>query len=126
MMVAACVATCTKCKQTKPATKDYFPKKKGKKNGLDSWCRECHNAEARRTKWRRYRGMVDDATVAALLAELPGCTICGARLPLVVDHCHDSNAFRGMLCQKCNIGLGHFSDDPELLEFAAEYLREMG
>jgi hypothetical protein len=30
-----------------------------------------------------------------------------------------------MLCNHCNRGLGHFRDDPELMEFAAQYIRKM-
>ena len=40
----------------------------------------------------------------------------------MVDHCHKTNKIRGMLCNHCNRGLGHFRDDPELLEFARIYL----
>jgi hypothetical protein len=29
---------------------------------------------------------------------------------------------RGGLCMRCNMGLGHFRDNPELLRFAALYL----
>jgi hypothetical protein len=50
------------------------------------------------------------------------CVICGDTGPLVVDHCHTTGAVRGMLCNHCNRGLGHFRDDPMLLEFAAQYL----
>jgi hypothetical protein len=56
------------------------------------------------------------------------CAICRVHqdevnLRLVVDHCHTTLAFRGMLCTNCNQGLGKFKDSPELLEAAAAYLR---
>lgn len=41
-----------------------------------------------------------------------------------VDHCHDSGRIRGLLCQRCNQGLGHFRDNPSLLEAAVKYLQK--
>jgi len=41
---------------------------------------------------------------------------------LAVDHCHDSNKVRGLLCFKCNIGLGKFNDSIEELNNAISYL----
>lgn len=41
-----------------------------------------------------------------------------------VDHCHDSKVVRGILCIRCNAGLGHFRDDVELMKLAIEYLDE--
>ena len=50
------------------------------------------------------------------------CVICGTEEKLVVDHDHATGKVRGMLCNHCNRGLGHFKDSPMLLEFAAQYL----
>lgn len=55
------------------------------------------------------------------------CDICGnsknySNKKLSKDHDHQTGHFRGMLCTKCNLGLGKFSDSPELLIRAAEYI----
>ncbi len=41
-----------------------------------------------------------------------------------VDHCHLTNAVRGLLCSNCNILLGKAKDSEKLLLNAVRYLRE--
>lgn len=43
---------------------------------------------------------------------------------LFIDHCHDTGKVRGLICNACNIGLGVFKDNPEILEQATVYLRK--
>lgn len=42
---------------------------------------------------------------------------------LAFDHCHKTNIFRGLLCGNCNKALGLFSDNPELMQRASEYVK---
>lgn len=51
------------------------------------------------------------------------CELCGTAADLHFDHCHDSEAFRGWLCMRCNTGLGMLGDNIEGLERALAYLR---
>jgi hypothetical protein len=60
----------------------------------------------------------------ALVKKQKGCcAICKEiAKKLVVDHCHKTTLFRGLLCSRCNIGIGHFLDDPKIAARAAAYL----
>ena len=53
------------------------------------------------------------------------CSICGEFLEvLYVDHDHKSGIVRGLLCNKCNTGIGFFKDTISLLESAIHYLKK--
>mgnify|MGYP001264807357 CR=1 FL=1 len=62
------------------------------------------------------------------------CAICGkpetirhqngAVCQLSVDHDHDTGRIRGLLCKKCNQGLGYFMESCLVLENAIHYLRK--
>ena len=68
-----------------------------------------------------------DQEYERFLSEQDGvCAIClkpcqtGQRLS--VDHDHVTGAVRGLLCRRCNSGLGHFQDSLDLLKKALMYL----
>jgi hypothetical protein len=53
------------------------------------------------------------------------CAICGAEPSnknLYIDHNHETGKVRGLLCPRCNFGLGHFKDSSVLLKSAIDYL----
>jgi hypothetical protein len=54
------------------------------------------------------------------------CAICGNVTKLNVDHRHRDGQIRGLLCLKCNTGLGAFSDSVAVLESAIQYLKMHG
>lgn len=56
------------------------------------------------------------------------CAICETEIDqktLNIDHCHITNKVRGILCTKCNVGLGHLEKtfiSNDLLDKALAYL----
>ena len=54
------------------------------------------------------------------------CPICHNHVSgsknIVLDHDHDTDEFRGWLCNDCNNGLGKFNDNADMLKRAIKYL----
>ena len=57
------------------------------------------------------------------------CAICKTSHPgghyqrFAVDHSHDTCEIRGLLCSRCNIGIGKFEESIEIFNSAIEYLQ---
>jgi hypothetical protein len=128
--------TCTKCGVPKPLSEFY--KDKQKKDGLRPDCRVCNTkqcvkrAKINRTSrnWNslKHKTGISKNTYQILLDEQQGkCAICGKTIGengrnLSIDHCHNSKIIRGLLCTKCNFGIGYFDDRKDLLTKAIHYL----
>lgn len=114
---------CTKCKQEKEGTSEFFPLHNKKKNGLDSWCRSCRSTYRNKINRGRFRNVISDKDLIELKTVQTKCLICNCDEKLVVDHNHVTGKVRGMLCNHCNRGLGHFRDNLDTLQKAIEYLK---
>lgn len=77
-------------------------------------------------RWSKGRAFTVDDYSAMVKAQGNLCAICGmppkAGRVLDIDHNHKTGRIRGLLCSQCNKGIGHFSDDQNLLTLAAKYL----
>jgi len=61
--------------------------------------------------------------VCKICKEAPGPKKPGGPVtPLQVDHNHETGAVRGLLCFRCNAGIGNLRDSPDLLRAAALYV----
>lgn len=89
-----------------------FSPNTGAPDGLQGSCRRCN---ARRLQRTTHGKNVE-----------PGdcCAICGSIERLCLDHDHETGEGRGVLCIRCNSGLGFFRDDAGLLAVAIRYLAE--
>jgi hypothetical protein len=85
-----------------------------------SLCKTCHNNRSKRYhkevyRWSKYglNGPI----------EMRACEICDDPNDLVIDHCHDTNEFRGVLCRTCNMGIGHLKENKDVIRKAYEYAK---
>ena len=93
-----------------------------------SWCKHCEREQDRKRKTPDHHRLktynltkVDFQKM--LRAQKGRCGICGSKSKLVVDHSHDSGEIRGLLCNRCNLGIGMLGDTLESVLLAVYYLR---
>jgi Recombination endonuclease VII len=140
---------CTKCRHyleigrfTKDKTRDdkHFP-----------WCKTCVSKDAKQRydkdpsikrayskKWREehpdhYRwfiykyvhGVTKEQYEAIFAAQNGECAICHVSLMDTkrnLDHDHETGKIRQFLCTRCNLGIGNFHDNVEMLQAAIDYI----
>jgi hypothetical protein len=127
---------CSKCSKEKKMSEFY--KDKQKSSGYRPDCKSCNkincsgwahkNPTQRKFNVLKFStGVTKDQYLKLLLLQNNECAICKKSIEdnnrnLSVDHDHKTYEVRGLLCTKCNFGLGYFNDNKQLLKFAIYYL----
>ena len=118
---------CSVCNENKAIEK--FPKHSSCLGGVAPVCRFCKTSA---TRFKRY-GVSHQQYTEMYIKQDGKCAICSSTNPnsraakdgsksFCVDHCHVTGEIRGLLCFKCNSGLGNFMDSTEKLKNAINYL----
>ena len=83
--------------------------------------------KSRESRLKTFFGLSVEEYNKMLHSQNYSCSIC--RVPaknftqsLAVDHNHDTNQIRGLLCTRCNVLLGYAHESTELLQSAIDYL----
>lgn len=131
---------CSKCKQLKQL--NSFSLKRKEKDGLNNHCRECVAAYAKArdkkyvtdTRLKYLYGISLEIYEEILSSQDYRCAVCSVTLGVkaAVDHDHTccpgekscGKCIRGILCISCNVGLGMFKDNYNILLGAVRYLRQ--
>ena len=114
--------TCSSCKHSLEESEFYDAPRNTGRLGKSSYCKKCSSINNNKTC------SISVNEYDKLYLEQGGvCAICckdnsGKRL--CIDHCHSTGNVRGLLCNRCNAGIGMFLDDTELLASAILYLTE--
>jgi protein-arginine kinase activator protein McsA len=105
--------TCRNCQHQKPI--EDFPHFSTKEAGRKNTCKECsYKLNKLRQKLKQENPEPSPGS----------CPICNNHTEAwILDHCHFTDSFRGYVCNSCNLGLGRFNDDVELLQKAINYLK---
>jgi hypothetical protein len=135
---------CAKCREVL-ALSDFYPSAKNL-GGLTPNCKKCICAyrreryansdglsEMRKHHLKRTYGL-SAARYERMLTRQGGvCAICGhgekcirngKAQSLAVDHDHETGKVRGLLCSKCNQGLGHIEDDISRVKSIIAYIEK--
>ena len=128
---------CPKCGEIK--LRGDFNNHKNRSDGLQSYCRSCESQRAsksycpidQRKKRVKYKYGIEWEEYLIMFEEQGGlCPICdklikprGQQSEIgCVDHNHLTGEVRGLLCNACNVGLGVFEDNTDIMRRAIEYL----
>lgn len=111
---------CRKCLRLLPVEQFRFSNtRENKRHNICRTCRNIHRQVTRTANREEYKTLLEKQNNV--------CAICGITAEevgkkLIIDHNHETLKIRGLLCWRCNSGLGFFKDNQAHLAMAIEYL----
>ena len=117
---------CSTCNTDKPLTEFHKRTYKSGKEGLQHNCKTCATLLRKKyykphSKIKYQLGLSWDQVTEITS---PGkCAACGSTDRLCIDHDHQTNEVRGLLCHNCNTALGLVGDNLDTLSNLITYLR---
>lgn len=134
--------TCTMCGAVKPGS-EFYPYRptrckactiaqtgryaKARSSQRRAYYVKYHASDKGRTRAAREKLKKYGATACELtrmrIEQMDTCPLCLERLQTpFIDHCHATGRVRGLLCMKCNTGIGLLRDDPAVARRVVAYL----
>ena len=109
--------------------KRWIEKNREKKNELNKKWRDSNKEWCKSYELKRKFNITPEDYNRMFEEQAGRCKICNTHASnftkaLAVDHCHTTGKVRGLLCDKCNRGIGLLGDDVEILKAAVRYLEE--
>lgn len=92
---------------------------------LKLWRKRHPDREAkqkRRYKLKHKYGITEEVYNRMFEQQNGKCKVCMRQELLKIDHNHKTGEIRGLLCDRCNLAIGLFRDDPGLCLRASGYL----
>jgi hypothetical protein len=121
--------TCLECGEYKRYTEFSFSKHPRAPEGYASVprCKPCHAIWKNKIHIKRTYGLEWEDYVNLMDKQEGKCYLCGSSgsgkdQRLVVDHSHTTGEVRGLLCWSCNVGIGLFKEDTDLLRKVIKYI----
>ena len=130
---------CKTCGEEKSLSEFY----KVSEKYYHSYCKPCYNRKVREREVSsgrmQYKGMalitglsykeLDNIYQDFFISQKGQCAICGihqSRLDrnFCMDHDHETMEIRGLLCHRCNSGIGLLQDSIDVLSKAIKYLQK--
>jgi len=97
---------------------DQFHRDHQNRGGYDTRCKPCKKAMDKQVDFlkKQYSEYKTDT-----------CECCGVKESptnwITLDHCHETNSFRGWICNRCNLGIGRLGDNLSGVMNAVNYLK---
>lgn len=133
---------CYRCKEKKDII--LFSRNRCRKDGFADQCKACQREyiltyartpiDKKNKLLGNYYGVSSQFYTTLYKQQCGVCSICGKpesatsskgnAIALSVDHDHETGKTRGLLCHKCNRGLGLFRDNIDVLASAISYLQQ--